>query len=101
MIYLKQFIIGITIFVITVALNYGFRPMKTTQSVKTTISQKATTTQKPKAYSEPMFTNNQKAALFLIFPLGGVVWLGIYSIISNRNKIKDAIVVRESQVIFN
>ena len=57
---------------------------------------------KAKTYSEPYLSNNQKAALFLLFPIGGVVWLGSYSIISNRNKIKKSIKIeRESKVVFN
>lgn len=97
----NKILLGIFVFILTIIMNTTLRPT-TIKPIQTTVATTQTKTYVKKETSgEPMMTNNQKAALFLAFPLGGMIWLTGYTLIKNRQKLKKLTKIeREPRVVF-
>jgi len=97
----NKILLGFLLFLLTIAMNTIFRPTTINKiehrTVQTTTVEKYT----PKVVSHSNFTNNQKAAFFFAFPLGGMIWITSYSLYRNRKKIKALTKLeREPRVVF-
>jgi len=92
-------IITVVVFTITVFMNTMFRPAGSFKPIKSTIAiQKeipVVTKESPSIFSN--YSNNEKVALFLAIPLGGMIWTGFLAM----RKIKiDSITERQPRVVF-
>ena len=94
---------GFLLFLLTILMNTLLRPDSSKVQPITYSVPTETKTYVRKEPSKSNFSNNQKAAMFLAFPLGGMIWLASYTLIKNRKKITHATkskLERESRVVF-
>jgi len=96
----NKIILGFLFFLLTILMNTMFRqaPLKHYSPSTTTVTIEKTV---KKVETHSNFSNNQKAAFFFAFPLGGMIWITIYSMYRNRKKLKEITgIVREPKVVF-
>ena len=98
---IHKIILWFLVVLMTVAMNTIFRPTSINKPEQTFVNTVEVEVKTHQPISHSNFTNNQKAAFFLAFPIGGMVWITIYALYNNRKKLKTlAKIEREPRVVF-